>query len=66
MLKSEAQAQLIVNKLNYTDPTLKENTYKSLLHFFKFHFGEYRRIPRKRKKELKKQKSLYSIIVKTD
>lgn len=53
MLKSKAQAQLIVDKLNYTDPTLKENTYKRLLHFFKLHFGEYRRIPRKRKKNSK-------------
>jgi hypothetical protein len=51
MLKSEIEANEEINKIGYTDPFLRNQAYKTLLHYLRLFNGEYPRLPRKFKKK---------------
>lgn len=53
MLRSEIEAAKIVEVWNITDPFLRNQAYKHLLHGLKLQYGEYPRLPRKLKKRMK-------------
>lgn len=55
MIRSEIEASNAVKKMNITDPVLRNQLYKHLLHASKLKYDEYPRLPRKLKKRLQKE-----------
>ena len=53
MLRSEIEATNAVNGMKVDHPFLRDRIYKHLLHFLKLQYGEYPRLPRKLKKQMK-------------
>lgn len=56
---NQAVAADIVSRLKISDPVIREQMQRHLVHSLKLEYGEYPRLPRKLKKKRKKEGKSY-------